>query len=261
MSDIQVDDTLLVAYADGEIDAATSQQIEALMATDPTVRARVAMFRRSADLLREAMTDSFFDAVPLQLTRSANRIVLASRLRRYARLSLPAAAAIAGFAIGTANLSGYLGFGGEAPASRVTHLLGEVADYHAVFARETEHLVEVPATRREHIEAWLGERVDYPFRVPDLSTRALTFRGARMLAVDGQPVAQLIYTDARGAAIALCIGRNSNAASTALQQVEERGLTLFGRASGNHIFVVAGPAGNPLLKTLALDMPSLFPRG
>jgi anti-sigma factor RsiW len=72
-------------------------------------------------------------------------------------------------------------------------LLDEVADYHGVYARETDHQVEVPASRKEHIEAWLGSALHRSLHVPDLSKHGLTFLGGRLLVVDGTPVAQLLY--------------------------------------------------------------------
>ena len=82
----------------------------------------------------------------------------------------------------------------------------QVAQYHKIYAREQRHLVEVPAEETPHIEQWLGKRLDdLAFKVPDLSAFGLTFKGARMLVVNGAPVAQLVYLPADGRAVALCI--------------------------------------------------------
>jgi len=82
----------------------------------------------------------------------------------------------------------------------------QVAQYHKIYAREQRHLVEVPAEETPHIEQWLGKRLDdLAFKVPDLSSFGLTFKGARMLVVNGAPVAQLVYLPADGRAVALCI--------------------------------------------------------
>jgi anti-sigma factor RsiW len=82
----------------------------------------------------------------------------------------------------------------------------QVAQYHKIYAREQRHLVEVPAEETPHIEQWLGKRLDdLAFKVPDLKAFGLTFKGARMLVVNGAPVAQLVYLPADGRAVALCI--------------------------------------------------------
>ncbi len=82
----------------------------------------------------------------------------------------------------------------------------QVAQYHKVYAREQRHLVEVSAEETPHIEQWLGKRLDdLAFKVPDLSAFGLTFKGARMLVINGEPVAQLVYLPKDGRAVALCI--------------------------------------------------------
>ena len=53
-------DSLLVAYVDGELDAATAQEVEALLASDPQALQRVEMFRETAALLRAAFDDRFY---------------------------------------------------------------------------------------------------------------------------------------------------------------------------------------------------------
>ncbi len=83
--------------------------------------------------------------------------------------------------------------------------MDEIADYHRVYARQVRHLVEVPASEQAHIEAWLGTETGVPFRVPDLTGSGFTFQGARLLVAGGKPVAQLIYTDADGRVMALCM--------------------------------------------------------
>ena len=117
-----------------------------------------------------------------------------------------------------------------------------MADYHAVFVRETDHLVEVPASRRDHIEAWLGNRVGYPLHVPDLRDQGLEFVGARLLAAVGQPVAQLMYTTATGDRVALCVTEQGAEASTKLQRISEGGFDVYGQGQGKHLFIIAAPA-------------------
>ncbi len=44
-----------------------------------------------------------------------------------------------------------------------------------------------------------------PSWVPDLGAFGLTFKGARLLVINGEPVTQLVYLPADGRALALCI--------------------------------------------------------
>jgi anti-sigma factor RsiW len=65
-------------------------------------------------------------------------------------------------------------------------MLNEIVEYHAIYARGTQHLAEVPADRKDHIEKWLGDRLSQEFHVPDLSSMGLPFAGARLLGITRQ---------------------------------------------------------------------------
>lgn len=50
----QLSDEILMAYADGELDAETARSVEAAAATDPEIAQRIALFSRTGDLLGAA---------------------------------------------------------------------------------------------------------------------------------------------------------------------------------------------------------------
>ena len=76
MGTLPVDDTLLVAYVDDELDVATThRRIADLVEQEPAVRARVAMFRRSSDLLRSALSDHNYISVPEQLAGRVTKML------------------------------------------------------------------------------------------------------------------------------------------------------------------------------------------
>ena len=257
MGTLPVDDTLLVAYVDGELDAATHQRIADLVEQEPAVRARVAMFRRSCDLLRAALSDDKYMAVPEPLAGRANKMLKGHANRLLAWLSLPVAAAIVGLVVGNLALPPNFGVG-QSSSGRLADLLEDVREYHAMFARETEHVVEVPASRREHIRAWLGDRVHYPLNVPDLTSRGLTFLGARMVALSGGVAAQLMYVDGGGEYIAICVALTEDKLNAPLQSVQKAGFEVLGEAEGHHTFIVAGPQSNPALEPIARSLPALL---
>ena len=256
MNSLPVDDALLVAYVDGELDSVTRRHVDDLLEQNAAVRARVAMFRRSGELLRSAFSEAEYLAPPERLVAQVREKVR-PRVRPWrAWWALPMAAAIAGLVIG--NLLP-VNFGlGESSSSRLANILEEVQDYHAVFARETEHVVEVPASRREHIEAWLGNRVHYPFGVPDLGSRGLTFLGGRLVPIGGGVVAQLMYVDGGGEHVAICIGFTEDKLTAPLQSVQKDGYKVMGEADGHHVFIVAGPKFNRELEPLAKGLPALL---
>jgi len=127
----------------------------------------------------------------------------------------------------------------------------QVAQYHKIYAREQRHLVEVSAAETPHIEQWLGKRLDdLAFKVPDLSAFGLTFKGARMLVVNGAPVAQLVYLPADGRAVALCVihSKKDDKPLTASQQDD---LNLVDWRVKGYGFVVIGWEDPTQLRAIA----------
>ncbi|CCQ73344.1 RT0821/Lpp0805 family surface protein [Magnetospira sp. QH-2] len=64
---MKLDDSLLVAYVDGELDSNTIREVEAALATDPEARQMVRALRESASMLQAAMNDPLHEAVPDRL--------------------------------------------------------------------------------------------------------------------------------------------------------------------------------------------------
>ena len=152
------------------------------------------------------------------------------------------AACVAGFVSG----AGWAGW----PMSAHATLADEVAEYHAVYAREERHLVEVPADRMDDITGWLGKRLDRRLEVPDLVALGLRFAGARMLVVNGHPVAQLVYTRPQGLPLALCVAKLAAAAAPVqLERHGAQGTALW--LDGAYAYVVVGEVADSQLLAIA----------
>jgi anti-sigma factor RsiW len=258
-----VDDILLCAYADGELDPETAREIETLAAQNPAVRRRIALLRESRALMHAAWSQPQYTDVPGPLRISTERAVFDAR-RRAAILSwshraLVAAGLLIVFALGAATMR-IIEHGTVLPPDGVAGVLQEVAEYHPVYAREVEHLVEVPASRREHIEEWLGARVGLKLRVPDLSAQGLTFQGARLVAIHDRALAQLMYTGEKDQRVALCVTKLAGRPSETPQTLVYDGLKLQGFSKGEHVFLVVAPADEPVVDQLANEVASLLVR-
>ena len=195
-------ETMLLAYVDGELDAAGVREVEQLIAADPQARRTVEMYRETAALLRAACGEAAYAAEP-------SRLLPPALPRPWPRRRLVWAAA-ACVALGVAAGAGGTWIG--ARPSAMAELVDEIAEYHAAFSRESDHLVEVPAAHAQELAAWLGARLQRRLDIPDLTAEGLRFAGGRMLVVGGGPVAQLMYTRAQGLPVAVCIGRSEGAA-------------------------------------------------
>jgi anti-sigma factor RsiW len=235
-------ETLLSAYADGELDTCQAAQVETMIARDPDLARIVDSHRQVTALLRAACAEHVYErALPVLPAISPGRPRLRPILERVAAAAI---VVVIGFA-GGLNWQRWA-------ADPLDHLLDEVAEYHEVYQKETRHLVEVPASRMDELVAWLGSRIGRDIIVPDLSFAGLTFAGGRMLVVGGAPVAALIFTRANGMPIALCIGEaDRHGPMTPVRLHERHDLLLASWHHGGQDFVLVGQMDKATARALA----------
>lgn len=120
-----------------------------------------------------------------------------------------AAAAVAAVALPSAYwLGSDAGYkAAETDARQQFGWVAQIAGYHAFYAAQENHLVEVGPEDPVAVVRWLSDSLGAPVRVPDLSDEGLTFAGARMLVASGRPIAQIMYTQPDGRPIGYCITR------------------------------------------------------
>jgi anti-sigma factor RsiW len=234
--------SLLVAYVDGELDPEAVSKVERLIATDAQARRTVEIYRETAVLLRAACAEGFY------ASGAASLLSAAPARRRWAprpvawAIAASVAACVAGFGGGTIWAAW--------PASAREELLGEIAEYHEVYARESRHLVEIPAEQSDELKAWLGQRLGRRLEIPDLRAAGLRFAGGRMLVAAGKPVAELMYSRERGAPVALCITRMDGRA--AALRLDRRGaLRLASWQDGKYADVVVGDLDSDTARGIA----------
>ena len=116
-------ESLLVAYVDGQLDAAQAQAVEAALRDDAEARAIVGVLRASGSAVKQAydealerplpagLRDLFADVPPGATTPSAEIVAFRPRRTAMQRL-LPLAASIAALLIGFG--AGYVSFGNRA---------------------------------------------------------------------------------------------------------------------------------------------------
>ena len=214
-------DETLVAYLDGELEAADRDEVEVWLDADPAARDRLSALAESADLVRSAYEEIINEVVPERLiaaargeaTRTDTKVVLLRRSVRPRSImqmlgggwGLAAAAGLFGLVIGGAG-----GFFGSnlllpvdpaaeqkvAAAALNNSWLDNAAAYYKLSVSAGDNmLVDVPAGN-DSPEALqkISQSLPQQVRLPDLKPWGLAFRGARLLAVDGKPAAQLVYT-------------------------------------------------------------------
>ncbi|MSP02567.1 MAG: anti-sigma factor [Acetobacteraceae bacterium] len=240
MTNMEDMDALLAAYADGELDQATATAVESHLAENPAAQRMLTIHRETTALLRAAFPETLFARTPETQLTSVR-----------ARLSRPGLY----WAFAASILIGVMGYGAGAMwpdliVSNRDRMLTEVAEYHAVYSRETTHLVEVPATQSDHLKSWLGKRVKGTLVIPDFKEAGLTFAGGRMVVLDGAPVAELMYTREKGLPIAFCVLYREG--KPIAIKLERRGAVhLATWDDGSHSYIVVGEADPALIGDLA----------
>jgi anti-sigma factor RsiW len=243
----------LSAYLDGELNAEETTQVEARLASDPEAQAELDALMEADALALEQFDGELSDPVSLTLVQQIKNTPLAAPVAVPKRtIWAPLAASFVIFALGGAG--GYWLKDQGAQVVVANGWLNYIADYHAVYASQGRHLVEVGADESDHIETWLGNTVGTKFTIPDLSTFNLTFEGGRLLVANGKPVAQLMYRQPDGTVIALCL-QSADAPTQAPPQFKDTTINGFDFVSwktDGAAYVVIGPNGQSNLGDIAL---------
>lgn len=257
----------LSAYIDGEVNDAEKNELEALIATDEDARALYDTLVAGSNLGTKAFEEILHDPVPLALVRRIKQGPgVSPRAERVtdgpARLASaalwPKALAASLVLIAAGGTAGYIIGQGSAERTTGTQVatrnwLDDVADYHQIYSRPGERLVEVPASEgASAITAWLTGSTGVDFTLPDVAASGLTFEGARLLVAGGKPVAQLMYRNGSGQVVAICFQESGGSAQDTPLKATRRGdLELISWRAGKAAYVVVAPSNTPGLTNLA----------
>jgi anti-sigma factor RsiW len=266
----------LVAYLDGELPAEEARAVEAWLAGDAEAQQlrrqlqedSLALRGLLSAVLREPAPQALQDAIAAAASDRAQTGADGATVapvpdRGRSRPMVPWLAAAAAVCLVVGGLGGFLAGQQQArqelaaATPQPLNWITQVAEYHRVYAGENRHLVEVAAAETPHIQQWLGKRLDMKLVVPDLEEQGLTFQGARMLVINGAPVAQLIYTPPGGRALALCIIRSprEDKPPTASRQDD---LHLVDWRTKGYGFVVVGWEDDAKMQTIAVAAQKSF---
>ncbi len=209
-------DELLIAYLDGELDAAAAAEVAGMLERDAALGERARRLAESAAMLRAAFDEVLHEPVPERLlaaARGTGKVVHMPqpRARRAKQIladwrswiAVPIAASIASLVIG--GSLGYLA--GTSPSLNPAETqnlnlatgswLDNIAGYHRLFVAagaDDAGLVDIPADGQADSARKVAAQLPSDFRLPDLKPWGLVFQGARFLIIEGRPATQLFYT-------------------------------------------------------------------
>jgi anti-sigma factor RsiW len=233
----------LNAYVDGELPADRRMIVEAWLAAHPDDAAKVAAWRKQAELIR-ARYGAIADETPPQRF-NLNRLTR----RRYGAMTAAVAAIVAAFLAG--GVLGWTVRGVKAEGqSDLTRFTADALDAYRLYVVEVRHPVEVPGDQRPHLNAWLSKRVGSPLSAPELEKVGLKLVGGRLLPGPTGATAFFMYETPSGERFTLYCGRTSDR-DTALRYTTGEQNAAYYWVDGDLAYVLSGPAERDKLREIA----------
>lgn len=189
-------DEELIAYFEGALFPEAAASVEARLASDPQAQAKLADWAQQNTDLRALFSAPDSTPIPSRLT---DTLRAAPERPPYLRV-----AAIAGLLlIGAAG--GWLGHAARHPTPATLTLAQAAITAHDTYVVEVVHPVEVPATQRAHMDAWMSKRMGTKMQPPDLSAAGFSLMGGRILPSSDSPAGLYMYENADGLRITLYV--------------------------------------------------------
>ena len=261
----RVDDVMLMAYVDGEVDAATARQIEHAIGTDPNLAARAKMFRESASLLRGAYSEAVHEEVPQPLiaaleplARKDNVVKLGARRPVRQIVGWAMAASLATLVIGSGSTYWYVS--GNPPLADGMQIvssdrwLDHVSSFYDVYNAELKQddrlLVDFKADDIPELSKWFSARLNRPLSVPDLSAQGFQPQGGRLLIINGKPAAQFLYRSDAGELVGFAIASSAGNYQPA-RTVRRHSVNMVHWRNNGYAYAFVGTIDLPRLEKLA----------
>jgi len=233
----------LNAYVDGELPADRHGAVEAWLASHPDDAAKVAAWRKQAELIR-ARYGAVADERPPQRF-NVRRLTR----RRYGAIGAAVAAVVAAFLVG--GVAGWVARGIEAPpSSDLSRFTTDALDAYRLYVVEVRHPVEVPGDQRPHLVEWLSKRVGTPLRAPELDKMGLKLVGGRLLPGPTGATAFFMYENASGERFTLYCGHTTDQETALRYTVGEQNAAYYW-VDRNLAYVLSGPAERDRLHDIA----------
>jgi len=181
---------LLNAYVDGELDAASTIELESQLRESPALQQEFERLSALQSLVRNSA--SRFDAPP----HLAARVFAALPEARPARTLKTVPGWWRSLAMGATMAAVALLFWSVVPTfNRLDPDAGTREEVLAAHVRSlmADHLTDLTSAERHTVKPWLSSRLDFAPPVEDLASEGFTLIGGRLDYLRGRPVAALVY--------------------------------------------------------------------
>ncbi|KTQ85801.1 hypothetical protein NS226_18950 [Aureimonas ureilytica] len=238
----------LLAYVDGELDAAARARVERRLESDPVAAALVEEWRMQNRRLEALYSSAAREPVPDRLRPD---LMTRPRRDRAAGSWRQMAAALMLLTLGAG--SGWFGHALLAPEGAAGEpLVAQAIEAHDLYSREVLHPVEVKAEDSAHLQTWLSKRLDRKLSIPDLQPLGLSLIGGRLLpGAGGEPAAQIMYEDTGGQRLTLYVLPTEESGESAFRYAKLDGLEAISWRDENVRCVLVGGLPRERLQTIA----------
>jgi len=229
---MSLDESTLLAYADGELPAARRAEVEAALAANEELARTVQALLASRLPYQAAFEQQAMPPVPEALRARVHELTAVSMASHSLAAAGTGGASLRGRRIGNAwrigllmlALGAAIGYWSALPRAPVAEpWVRMVSSYHSMYGRETVLDGGVGTAQIDALKLRLKQQHGIDLKVPDLGADGLRFVRAQQLQFDGKMVIQLVYLPANGLPLALCL--------TPAEVQPERSVSLDGQSA------------------------------
>jgi anti-sigma factor RsiW len=259
-------DSQLVAYVDGALSPPEREALDARLASDHTLQARLAEVAAGGRPFAEAYEVLLRNAPQERLTAAFGRARATFEAARVDKRRLatgrwlrPLAAAVAIFlaggvaGLGFAQLLPNTQTAGEDAAAGPGAWRAVVAEYLTLYTRDT--LADMPddgSLRQAELKS-VGDKLALPLSVDKVALDGLALKRSQLFHLEGRPLAQIAYLTPDDGPVAFCVIADSEG-NHDLSFEERQGKNIVYWSKGGHAFMLIGKLSRSSLETLAASL-------
>ncbi|MGH6945013.1 MAG: anti-sigma factor family protein [Geminicoccaceae bacterium] len=140
-------------------------------------------------------------------------------------------------------------------------LLTKAAQAHQLFGDDREHPVELTNASQAEMTAWFSQHLGAPVPIPSLEALGLRLIGGRLLVNAQGPVAQLIYEDAAGRRLSLCLAKEPEETGREIRVIKVHGLIGGYWDEGDLAYALVAETSEQQVVSVATELGASRPAG